>query len=88
MEVQTQTEPIAKRSYTKVDLNGANQLTAMLAGMKISISDVAKHLDCSHATAKKHLLNPLLFNGIERKQIASLIQLDIAEVSQMIDAMK
>lgn len=87
-EVTTGTEPITKRNYVKVDFNGANQLTAILAGRKISISDFAKHIDCSHVTAKKNLLNPLLFNGYERKMIASFLQMSISEVSEMIDAMK
>lgn len=75
-----------KRNYKKVDLNSVNAITKIAGEKKLNFVEIGNHLNVSHVTAKKLLLQPELMNGLQRKAIANLFQVSINEISKMIDA--
>lgn len=84
--MENQTIEKVKRSYKKVNLNEASILTKIVSEKNLQIGQIAKDMDVSFATCKKHLINPELMNGIERKKIASILGMSINEISTLIDS--
>ena len=75
-----------KRNYKKVDLNSVNAITKIAGEKKLNFVAIGNHLNVSHVTAKKLMLQPELMNGLQRKSIANLFQVSVSEISKMIDA--
>lgn len=76
-----------KRNYNRVNLNEVNALTKIANEKNLNFVAIGNHLNVSHVTAKKLMLQPELMNGIQRKQIAVLFSMNISDVSSMIDAL-
>jgi hypothetical protein len=75
-----------KRNYKKVDLNSVNAITKIAGEKKLNFVAIGNHLNVSHVTAKKLLMQPKLMNGYQRKMIATLFEIDVHEISRMIDS--
>lgn len=83
-ETQSAIEVKVKRNYTKFD-SDASELLKLAKAKGFNVKDIAIKFDCSNATAKKLLVNPMLCTGYDRKKFAEIFELSAIQINELID---
>lgn len=73
-----------KRNYTKFD-SSVSKLMKVATEKGFKIKDIAIKFECSSATAKKLLTNPMAATGYDRKKFAEILNMNTQQINDLID---